>query len=924
MQIVQLKTNHITNPVGFQMDRPIFSWQVTGAEGKYQKAARIKISESGDMAPLLHDTGWRSDLDSLAAPIDLPLKPQTRYYWTVSVETDAGEVAESEVNFFETGKMGGPWAARWITCERTGRHPIFQKDITVTKELVSARLYICGLGLYEAEINGVRVGNEYMTPYCNNYAAWVQAQTYDVTEQLRSGGKLSVTLADGWYMGRFGYFGRDKLCGSAYKLLAEVRLTFAGGSEEVIGTDESWSVTRSNITFSNIYDGEHRDDTLPAAQPEPVRLTEAPAPVVDRYSLPVTIHERVKPVELIHTPKGETVLDLGQNLTGIFSLRINEKPGTVVHLQVGEVLQEGCFYNENLRTAKAEYIYTCGGGEVILTPKFTFYGYRYVKVEGITNLNPDDFTALVLYSDLPETGALTTGHEKVNRLIENVKWGQKGNFLDVPTDCPQRDERMGWTGDAQVFSATSCYLRDSYAFYRKYLHDMNTEQAMLDGMVPDVVPSFDKIYQGTACVWGDAATIIPWNVYLFYGDKTILADSFDGMKAWVDYIRRYDEDTRKWREHFHYGDWLALDHPSKAADQCMGGTEEGYIAYVYYMNSAEIVSKAAKILGKGAEEEEYAALAASLREFIRNEYFAPNGRCVADTQTGLLLALQYGLSPNPDACRKRLAQKLDMTGGKLQTGFVGTPFLNRQLTEAGMVREAYDLLLNEEYPGWLYEVNLGATTIWERWNSLSPDGSVSSTGMNSFNHYAYGAIAEWMFRYMAGLQPVEDAPGFRKVKLAPVPDVRMGKVEMEYRSSAGCYCVKWNALDDRTLQLTVEIPFGCEAELTLPYAPEELYQTDNPLFKQVSGNTCRLQAGHYEITYQTTRPMRRLFTISQSMKELLADPQVTALLEEYWPHVQQLPDAMRTQSLADILANPGASRLTEEQLRELEERLSRL
>lgn len=837
MKIVQLKTNHIENPVGFQMEQPVFSWQVTEANGRFQKAARIQIGEDEGMVRILSDTGWRTDLDSLASSVDLRLSPRTRYYWTVSVETDMGETAESQVSFFETGKMGEPWTAQWITCQRTNRHPIFQKDIPVTKELLSARLYICGLGLYEAAINGVRVGDEYLTPYCNNYAAWVQAQTYDITGQLRSGGKLSVTMADGWYMGRFGYMGRDKLYGAEYKLIAEVHLIYTDGSEDVVGTDESWSVTRSNITFSNIYDGEHRDDALPTAALEPVQLTTAPAPIVDRYSLPVMIQERIKPVKLIRTPRGETVLDMGQNLTGIFSLHIKETLGTVVHLQFGEVLQEGCFYNDNLRTAKAEYIYTCGESETVLIPKFTFYGYRYVKIEGITDLLLDDFTALALYSSLPEAGTLTTGHEKVNRLIENIRWGQKGNFLDVPTDCPQRDERMGWTGDAQVFSATSCYFRDSYAFYRKYLHDMYTEQAALDGMVPDVIPSFESSYRGTSCVWGDAAVIIPWNLYLFYGDRTILADSFDSMRSWVNYIRRYDGDMHKWREHFHYGDWLALDHPSKAVDQCKGGTDEGYIAYVYYMNSAEIVAKAAKILNKTAEEHEYTALAASLREFIRNEYFAPNGRCVSDTQTGLLLALQYNLSPNPNACRERLAQKIEMTGGKLQTGFVGTPFLNRQLTEAGLTQKAYDLLLNEEYPGWLYEVNLGATTIWERWNSLSPDGSVSSTGMNSFNHYAYGAIAEWMFQYMAGLQPVDDAPGFRKVKITPIPDRRIENLDMCYWSAAGMYRTKWMFSESGKLSLEIEIPFGCEAELTLPYAPAELTEMQ------------KLTAGQYTFSY---------------------------------------------------------------------------
>jgi len=841
MKITSLKTNHIVNPISFQMDRPVFSWQVSDVQGKRQKAARIRVAADPEMTQIIANTGWSASLDSLAVPVEMALAPRTRYYWDVSVETDAGEIGTSEVQFFETGKMEEPWTGSWITCEQTSRHPIFHKDIPVTGELATARLYICGLGLYEAKINGIRVGNEYMTPYCNNYNAWVQAQTYDVTALLQKGGHLSVTLGDGWYKGKFGHLCRDNLYGSELKLMAEVHLRYADGCETVIGTDKSWSVTRSTITFSNIYDGEHRDDTLPETAPEAVRLTTLEAPVVDRYSLPVIVHEQLKPTALIHTPKGEIVLDMGQNLTGIFSLRIHEKPGTVVHIQTGEVMQDGCFYNDNLRNAKSEYFYTCGDGEIVLEPKFTFYGYRYVRIEGIADLKPEDFTALVLHSDLPEMGNLTTGHRKVNQLIENVKWGQKGNFLDVPTDCPQRDERMGWTGDAQVFSATSCYLRDSYAFYRKYLHDMHTEQNALDGMVPDVVPSFEDGYRSTACVWGDAAAIIPWNMYLFYGDKTILAESFNGMKSWVDYIRRYDGDTRAWREHFHYGDWLALDHPSGKVDECKGGTDEGYIAYVYYMNSAEIVSKTAKILGREAEEQEYGALAARLRAFIRDEYFTPNGRCAADTQTGLLLALQYGLSPHPEVCQKRLSEKLAMTGGKLQTGFVGTPFLNRQLTEGGQIREAYDLLLNEEYPGWLYEVNLGATTIWERWNSLSPDGTVSSTGMNSFNHYAYGAIEEWMYRYMAGLQPLEDTPGFRKVRVAPLPDSRIGSLEMRYQSAAGTYRVKWALHEEGEFHLEVEIPFNCEAELDLPCTPKEL-------------STPRiLTAGTYQFSYSLVR-----------------------------------------------------------------------
>lgn len=904
-------TNHLTSPIGYQMDQPVFSWQVEKAEGKKQTAARIVVAKDMALLEVVADTGW-SELDSLAAPVDLSPAPRTRYYWTVAVRSDAGEEAVSEIQFFETGMMGEPWQAKWITCDKKERLPVFHKQISVNKPLERARLYICGLGLYEASINGGRIGEEYFTPYCNNYSAWLQVQTYDVTDELRCGGELSVLLGDGWYAGCFGYAskpGDPGNYGQERKMIAQLYLTFSDGSVEIIGSDETWYVTRSHITFSGIYDGEYRDDTLSESEPEEVIVTSENAPLTDRYSLPVIIHERMMPISLIHTPAGETVLDLGQNLVGIFSFHVHEKTGTKISLQFGEVLQNGCFYRENYRTALSEYSYVCKEEDVWVRPHFTFFGYRYVKIEGIKNLQKEDFTALVLYSDLPETGTLMTGNEKVNRLVENVKWGQRGNSLDVPTDCPQRDERLGWTGDAQVFSATSCYLRDSYAFYRKYLHDMYTEQLQQDGMVPDIVPSISPVYQTTAAVWGDAACIIPWNLYLFYGDLSILSETYPSMKAWVDYVRRQDGEDHAWREQFQYGDWLALDHPSGRPDQCLGGTDEGYISTVYYMNSADILSRTADLLGKKADAKEYGAIAAKLKDFLQAEYFAPNGRCVCDTQTGLILALQYDLSPNPDACRARLLQKLKQTGGKLQTGFVGTPFLCRQLTEAGKEREAYDLLLKESYPGWLYEVNLGATTIWERWNSLNPDGSISSTGMNSFNHYAYGAIAEWMFRSIGGLQADESAPGFRKARICPVPDMRIGSAHLSYYSAAGLYKIDWEILEERKLHLRVVIPFGCEADVYLPHSKEE---------------PVTLPTGCYEWTYETDQPMRRLYHIELRLRDILDNPGVRKVLDEVVPGMSALPDSMQGWTVRELLSDPRIMQKNDETIKMLEKRLSHI
>lgn len=832
MNITCCKVNHLVNPLGFAMDKTVFSWTVEDAVGKRQEAARILVKTGGSVVA---DTGW-TDLDSLAAPVEVKLLPRTRYTWTVLVRTDAGEEAASGENWFETAKMEEPWQARWIGCDNSEpRHPIFSKKIIPEQEVTSARLYICGLGLYEASWNGEKIGDEYLTPYCNNYKAWVQYQTFDVTEQLQDKGILSVQLGNGWYNGRFVSNSKPKpYYGDGLRLLAELCICYADGTEEIVGTDESWIVTRSNIIFSNIYDGEQRDDTLPALPAEKAMEVNAPkGKLTARYSTPVKAWETLTVREIIHTPAGETVLDVGQNMTGSFRLAINEPAGTKVHIQVGEILQQGNFYRENLRTALAEYIYISDGQPCVLEPKFTFYGYRYVKVQGISNLKSEDFTALVLYSELPKTGFLSTGSTLVNQLISNAEWGQKGNFLDVPTDCPQRDERLGWTGDAQVFSGTACYLRDSYAFFTKYLYDMATEQERRNGLVPDVVPSFGVA--GGSAAWGDAACVIPMRLYEMYGDKTILERQFHGMCAWVDYITRLDGDDCSWRAHPHYGDWLALDAASP--ENLRGGTDVALVADCQYRHVVLLTAKAARILGRNAEAEKYDLLADKLLQRIRYEFFTPSGRCAVPTQTGLLLSLRDGNSPDTDRSARDLERKLRENGGMLQTGFVGTPLLCPTLTATGNEKMAFGLLLNEAYPGWLYSVKSGATTIWERWNSVNAEGVIAENGMNSLNHYSYGSIVEWIYRDVAGLVPL--APGFRKAKLAPHMNTDLGKVEMEYISAAGTWKVGWEVLANGDVFYRCAVPFGCEAELHLPHG----------------GGDCILTAGTFTKTYTPECPM---------------------------------------------------------------------
>ena len=893
MQIYDCKVNHLTNPLGFRMTRTVFSWKVKEAIGKHQTEARIQVAADEAMTQILNDTGWSDKLDSLASKVEVDLKPVTRYYWTVSVRSDASvetgtgeaapEEAVSQVQWFETGKRGQPWIGKWITCNnKEPRHPYFEKEIKVTKEVEKARFYICGLGLYEAYYNGKRIGDEYLTPYSTDYTQWTQYQTYDVTELVKESAVLSILLGNGWYKGRFGFSeeGRDGYWGKEWKLIAELQLFYTDGTSEVIGTDDSWTVRRSNITFSNLYDGEHQDDTLEPMPEEQAVFCEAPEGALsDRMSLPVRMHETFKPVELIHTPAGEEVFDLGQEFAGLFTLRVHEPKGTKIHIQTGEVMQNDNFYNENLRSAKSEYIYISDGEEHILMPHFTYFGYRYVKVEGVHDLKKEDFTGIALYSEMKEEGQLETGNKLVNRLVENARWGLKSNFIDVPTDCPQRDERLGWTGDAQVFSPTATYLEDTYAFYAKYLYDMGKEQSHRGGKVPDVVPS--PGLDSTACVWGDSSCIMPWNLYLFYGDKSILEDQFESMRSWVDYIRKVDGDNHGWRYVFHYGDWLALDNPNLGPETVMGGTDEEFIANLYYAISAGLVAKAAGVIGKKAEQEEYQKLSDEQFDLVKKEYYSPTGRCCIKTQTALLLTLKYNLSCNEELVKKQLRILYEENNGKLKTGFVGTPLMCNILSDHGMEDIAYGLLLNEEYPGWLYEVKLGATTIWERWNSLLEDGTISGIGMNSMNHYSYGSIVEWMFRHGAGINTMDSAPGLHRVSMAPTPNLELGFMNASYDSACGTYSCGWKLISDDEIKITAEVPFGGQAELVLPYVPEEVLKDQtNPVAAKVQNGICILEPGVYQIQYQMTKSLKMEYSLESTCRELLKNKEIKAFLEE--------------------------------------------
>ena len=826
MIITSCKTNHMTNPLGYGMERATVSWIAEETGSKVQTAARIQVALDAAMTDILYDSGRDESLDSLAVDLPVELKPCTRYFWTVQVWGDQGDDAVSDINWFETGKMGDSWQAQWITpvWEDQSIHPYLRKAFSLDQKIRSARVYITGFGLYELEINGQRIGQERLTPYCNSYDAWVQYQTYDVTEQLTRGDNaIGVMLANGWAKGPFGTFGEmNSPYVDAFSLLCELRISFEDGSEQVICSDTDWRCHASPIVEDSIYDGEVYDANLAIdgwSKPsfddsdwdgvwlyEPKGLGR----ITDRLSLPVLVKEEIRPIELIRTPAGEWVLDMGQNMVGWLRIQIREPKGSKIRIQHGEVLQDGNFYRDNLRGAKAEYIYISDGQDRTIEPSTTFYGFRYAKLEGFAEpIRIEDFIGCVVFSDLETTGHIETSDPLVNRLFLNALWGQKGNFLDVPTDCPQRDERMGWTGDAEVFAGTASFNMDTYAFYVKFMQDVWEDQQFYDGMVASVVPTFNPnknpesgFASGGACAWSDAATVIPWEVYLHFGDKTILRRQYDSMKAWVDWIRRQDEKSgnrKLWTVGFHFGDWLALDGPVEGG--VMGGTDNGLLASAYYRLSTNILAKAAAVLGKTEDAAFYGKLSEEVRLAIQDEFFSKNGRSTILTQTAHVVALHFDLVE--PAVRQRvladLGALLKKSNMHLKTGFIGTPYLCRSLADNGDPDSAYKIFFQEDYPSWLYEVLMGATTIWERWNSILPDGKISGTGMNSLNHYAYGSIAEWMYRNMCGINPVEHAPGFKQFEVRPDIYGKLTFAKASLKSSMGLIESGWRREADGKL-----------------------------------------------------------------------------------------------------------------------------
>ena len=877
MTLYDLLIEYRSNPIGLDTP-PRFSWKIKSERQNVKQTAwQIQIRSAGRMA---WDSGRVESNQSILIPYGgEALLPATQYQALVSVWDDLGELAQ-ETCHFETGLMSeSNWQAEWITHtlpENETACPVYVRCFDVHKPLRSARLYATACGVYEACINGQKVGNAYFAPGWTSYHKRLQYQTYDITALLREKNEIAITVGNGWYKSELGFDAKPNIYGDRTGLLAMLRLEYADGSVESLGTDTDWTVETGAIRFSEIYHGETQDFTLPREKWGNAVLfdkADSIGALTAQESEPVRITRRFSPIETIRTPKGEQVFDFGQNLTGLVQVKLPKLSGDTLVIRHAETLdKEENFYTENLRTARCTDTYRYTENQVGLTvmPHFTFHGFRYICVEGAEECRAEDFTACAMHTDMTLTGSFHTDNALVNQLQSNIQWGQRDNFLDIPTDCPQRDERLGWTGDAQVFCGTASYNFNTALFFRKWLRDMAAETSA-DWGVPHVVPNILGDQDGAAA-WSDAAVIIPWRLYQAFGDKDMLREQYPLMKSWVEYVRSKTSENGLWDTGFQYGDWLALDIESGSTDRT-GGTDKYLVANAYYAYSTGILRDAAAALDYEDDVRLYSKLREEIIDAIHREYVTANGRLVSETQTACVLMLYFDLA-RPEI-RPRILQTLETNinahHGHLTTGFVGTPYLCHCLTENGQHTLANEIFLKEDCPGWFYAVKRGATTIWERWNSILENGDFDQSGMNSLNHYAYGSIGSWLYEKVAGVRPL--APGYRKILIQPTLTKGMTEVEASYETVYGLVRSAWSCRNGK-ICVDVEIPANTEAVIVLPERSEKLNV----------GSGCY----HYEYDTQISLELEK-YTLESTLGDLVSVELGRQLFEQMEPGMLDNP-----------------------------------
>ncbi len=642
-----------------------------------------------------------------------------------------------------------------------------------------ALLNVTTLGCYYPMLNGERIGDFILAPGFTSRKR-VQYQSYDITKMLKADNTLEITVGDGWYNGKINFVVAND---TPKALLCQIEIIYTDNTKKTIVTGDNWLVRKDKLRFAELYDGEFYDSNFEDAPVNAKILSHDKKIVVKQQGVYVKEQEIIKPIAIFKAPNGDTIIDFGQNLTGYFEFTANAKRGDRVEFTVCEELDKyGNFYNENYRDAKARFEYICHDGLNTYKPRLAFWGFRYMRVDSFPcEITADNISAIVVHSDIKRTGYLSSSSRLLNKLFSNIIWGQKGNFLDIPTDCPQRNERQGWTGDASVFCKTASYNYDVEAFFEKWLTDLKLDQGK-KGNIPNIIPQtvcWDwSTTETTGALWGDSATIIPYQMYKTYGSTRILKSLYPTMKRYLGYIATHTKKRYLWYGCDQFGDWLGLDAPSGSY---RGSSNEDFIASVFYYNSAKIVADVSGILGKDGTK--YDLLAQKILDKIRNTFKDYK------TQTECTLALYFDIAEDKASVAKALNDMIRANGNRLTTGFVGTPFLLHALSQNGYTETAYDLLLQEKFPSWLYSVRQGATTIWEHWDGKNEQGDFWSKSMNSFNHYAYGSVADWVYEEACGIKP--KIAGFEEVIIAPKPTDKLDHLSAIIHTRNGKILSKW-------------------------------------------------------------------------------------------------------------------------------------
>lgn len=866
LQISDLRTDNLSGCNYIGDPAPALSWKVSGPSGTMQRSYRICAASAPELltSPDLWDSSWVDSDQSVAVRWGgKALRSRQNVFWQVSICDSNGSTAVSDVANFTIALLHNrDWKSRWIYMSGANPAcptpcPYFRKEFELKQTPVKAVLYITARGVFEAHINGCKTGDDHFVPGWSDFRKQIQYLSYDVTTLLKPGiNAIGAILGDGWYCGYLS--GRVRNTYGEYpELLLQLEIEYADKSKELILSDKEWKCSTGPILYSDIYDGEEYDARLempgwdmPGFDDRKwhkvsvgERAAVSPA-LVQKCCLPVRHIMELKPVAVLNPQKDIYIWDFGQNIAGRMRVRFKGHAGRLYSFHFGEMLNpDGTLYNLNYRSAKATDFYTCKGPiseTVEYEPYFTFHGFRYLQINGFqysgAELDDIEVTALVMHSELEVTGSFECGVKKVNQLYRNVCWGQRGNFFEVPTDCPQRDERLGWTGDANIFAATAAFNMNVEAFFRKYLRDLREAQRE-DGAVPCIVPNLFDFNWGAAA-WADAAVRIPWIVYQRYGNKALLQECYDSMKMWVEYQKNTSNDLI--RPDTMFGDWLALSQLK---------TPSSLIGTAFFAETSGITARAAAVLKRKKEAAYYAELSEKIKAAFRKKFVGPDGLLTVKNQTACVLALQFELLSGEQTRQngELLVQLIRENGNKLSTGFVGTGWLNSALSKAGYPASACDLLLQEEYPSWLFSVNQGATTIWERWNSYTVKDGFGNVNMNSFNHYAYGAVAEWMSSCVGGIRYDESAPGGKILLFAAEPDRRLKYVKCSLETPYGRASSEWKYRAGNWIW-RISAPCNTTVKVRLPDLNGEKVSVNG---KNVAEKEFVLKNGSYEIKIKT-------------------------------------------------------------------------